>query len=107
MFIFIKFRHWDKVEAYGAIPLQSAKYTYSLYYKGTTLINLTEQPRDNAEIQATLNTRRRTQKKNPKDKTKIMSSTDTATKPGLIARRYLKSFGAMSEEQVYKMKGTD
>jgi len=53
VFLFIKFRHWDKVEVYGAIHRLSAKYTYTLYYKDTALINLTEYPRDNPEIQAT------------------------------------------------------
>jgi hypothetical protein len=51
--MFIRFRYWDKVEVYGAIPRLSAK---TLYYKDTALINLTDIP----EIQATLGSRHRT-----------------------------------------------
>jgi hypothetical protein len=55
--MFIRFRYWDKVEVYGAIPLLFAK---TLYYKDTALIYLTEYPRDIPEIQVTLGSRHRT-----------------------------------------------
>ena len=58
--MFMMFRHREKGEVDGTIPPLSTKYTQTLYYKETALVNLTEYPRDNPDIQVTLGSRHRT-----------------------------------------------